>query len=80
MGKVQKSIKVLTEVELRGLTTRNLVSYLRRLHECLDGPDENEREHRRNYVYKKSEAWSHLYYLAKSVLAEREHLSRKGEA
>ncbi len=68
--KAKKGIKPLTREQMESLTTRNLLSYLRRLHMCYDQPDWDLR---RKYIYKSSPEWQELRATAKNVLATREH-------
>lgn len=78
-------MKILTEFQLRKLSTRNLLAYLRSLHKCRNDKDWDEDfliDGKNFYFgntkfYKNSEEWRNLYSLVKSILSEREHIERK---
>lgn len=57
---------------MQGLTTRNLLAYLRSLHRCRSGDDGRVDLQ----ITKSTKEWQETYLAAKEVLATREHVQR----
>ncbi len=71
---VKSETQLLTEIQLRKLTTPRLLSYLQSLNTCHD--TKHYDNYRPNELVKSSQIWQEQHVLVKSVLAERPHVSK----
>ena len=75
--------KVITREELEKLHTKQLLAYLKRLHQCeesFEGSDWDENRDLTDEVmihFKQTEKWKFAYRTVKSILSGREHVERK---
>ncbi|MCD2260988.1 hypothetical protein [Psychroserpens luteolus] len=79
----RKNPVVLSSLELEKKDTRELLGYLKRLHQCEESFEtsdltENIDLTNDNIIYfKKTEKWNIAYSKVKSILSTREHLNKK---
>jgi len=74
-----KTVKPIDPLELENLSTKRILSYLKKLQQCEDGPElsdwtKEEVSKVDGIVYKSSREWIIQHQLVKSVLATRPHI------
>ena len=75
--------KVRSHDDLMAKSTRELLAYLKRLHQCEDSFEQSDwdanhdLEDEKTIYFKNTEKWQQAYLTVKSILATREHIERK---
>lgn len=74
-----RSVKLIPQDELQNLSTKRVLSYLRKLHECEESLELSdwtieELSQEKNIIFKSSKEWKIQYKLVKEILSEREHV------
>ncbi len=78
----KKAPKVISTSELKRKGTKELLGYLKRLHQCEESFDLSDLDENPDLTdeftiyFKNSEKWRNAYFDVKTILSKREHIKR----
>ena len=78
----KRKARVLNVEELEKKNTKELLGYLKRLHQCEESFEHSDMDENPDLIdegiiyFKQTEKWQKAYDLVKSILSQREHIER----